>query len=70
MIGKSYFYEIKKRNIHTSIICKAAQLFFHKITSTSTHFNTLQHTSTHFNTLPPKLHCFLKYALKKIVFCF
>ena len=37
----------------TSIIFKAAYLFFYKIT-------------THFNTLPPTLHYFFKSALKKI----
>jgi len=52
MNGKRYFTEIKKRNIYTSIIFKAAYLFFYKIT-------------THFNTLPPALHYIFKSVLIK-----
>jgi hypothetical protein len=43
MNGKRYFNEIKKGNISTPIIFKAAKLFFYKIT-------------IHLNTLPPTLH--------------
>ena len=39
MKGKRYFNEIKKINMPTSIICKAAQLFSYKITK-STKFST------------------------------